>query len=44
MSRALGLIEVNGYLAAVEAADSALKAAGVTLIGLEKVNAAITVV
>lgn len=44
MSKALGLIEVNGYLAAVEAADSALKAAGVTLIGLEKVNAAITVV
>lgn len=44
MSKALGLIEVNGYLAAVEAADSALKAAGVTLLGLEKVNAAITVV
>lgn len=44
MIRALGLIEVNGYLAAVEAADSALKAAGVTLLGLEKVNAAITVV
>lgn len=44
MSKALGLIEVNGYLAAVEAADSALKAADVTLIGLEVVKAAITVV
>ncbi len=44
MSKALGLIEVDGYLAAVEAADSALKAASVTLLGLEKVNSAITVV
>lgn len=44
MSKALGLIEVDGYLAAVEAADSALKAASVTLIGIETVKAAITVV
>ncbi|MGL5379450.1 BMC domain-containing protein [Clostridium sp.] len=39
---ALGLIEVNGYLAAIEAADAALKAANVKLIGLEIVNAGIT--
>lgn len=42
--KALGLIEVNGYLAAVEAADAALKAASVTLIGLEVVKAGITCV
>lgn len=40
--KALGLIEVNGYLAGIEAADAALKAASVTLIALEKVNAGIT--
>lgn len=39
---ALGLIEVDGYLAAVEAADAALKAANVRLLRLEKVNAGIT--
>lgn len=44
MSKAMGMIEVTGYVAAVEAADSALKAANVTLIGLEKVNAGITTV
>lgn len=44
MSKALGLIEVDGYLAAVEAADSALKAASVTFLGIETVKAAITVV
>lgn len=42
--KALGLIEVSGYLAAVEAADAALKAANVTLLGLEKVKAGITTV
>lgn len=40
----LGLIEVNGYLAAIEAADSALKAANVSLISIEKVKAAICTV
>ncbi len=44
MSKAIGLVEVNGYVAAVEAADSALKTANVTLIGLEKVKAGITTV
>ncbi|MGL5085370.1 MAG: BMC domain-containing protein [Clostridium sp.] len=40
--KALGMIEVDGYLAGVTAADAALKAANVTLIALEKVNAGIT--
>lgn len=40
----LGLIEVNGYLAAIGAADSALKAANVSLISIEKVKAAICTV
>ena len=44
MSKALGLVEVNGYLAAIEAADAALKAAKVTLIGLEKVKSGITTI
>lgn len=35
---ALGLIEVYGYLGAIEAADSALKSANVNLIGCEKVK------
>lgn len=33
--RALGLIEVKGYLGAIEAADIALKSANVSLIGCE---------
>lgn len=40
--KALGMIEVDGYIAGVAAADAALKAANVTLIALEKVNAGIT--
>lgn len=44
MSKAIGLIEVTGYVAAVEAADSAVKAANVTLIGIEKVKAGISTV
>ncbi|MEG0307670.1 MAG: BMC domain-containing protein [Clostridium sp.] len=44
MSKSLGLVEVRGYVAAVEAADSALKAANVTLIGLEKIKGGITTI
>ena len=44
MIRALGLIEVNGYVVAVEAADAALKAASVTLLGIEKVTGGIVTV
>lgn len=40
--KALGMIEVDGYVAGITAADAALKAANVTLIALEKVNAGIT--
>lgn len=44
MSNALGLIEVSGYVAAIGAADAALKAANVNLVDLEKVKAGITTV
>lgn len=44
MSKALGLVEVTGYLAAIDAADTALKAAKVTLVGLEKVKSGITTI
>lgn len=42
--KALGLIEVIGYLGAIEAADSALKAANVELIGCEKIKGGIVTV
>lgn len=42
--QALGLIEVIGLVPAVEGADSALKAANVTLVGLSKVGADIVTV
>lgn len=41
---ALGLIEVYGYLGAIQAADSALKAANVSLIGCEKVKGGLVTV
>lgn len=41
---ALGLIEVNGYLGAIEAADAALKAANVNLIGCEIVRGGLVTV
>ena len=44
MLNALGLIEVIGYVGAIEAADVALKAANVKFIGLEKVGANIVTV
>jgi microcompartment protein CcmL/EutN len=42
--RALGLIEVYGYLGAIEAADTALKAANVNLIGCEIVKGGLVTV
>ena len=42
--KALGLIEVNGFVGAIEAADSALKAADVKLLGVEKISAGLTTV
>ncbi|WP_410514581.1 BMC domain-containing protein [Paenibacillus sp. BR2-3] len=44
ITNALGLIEVNGYPAALEAADTCLKSSNVTLIGYEKVQAGLVVV
>ncbi|MGV8981831.1 BMC domain-containing protein [Clostridium sp.] len=41
---ALGLIEVYGYLGAIEAADTALKAANVKLIGCEIVRGGLVTV
>lgn len=42
--KALGLIEVDGYLTAIIASDASLKAANVTLIGIEKVKSGISCV
>lgn len=44
MYKSLGLIEVKGLLGAIEAADSALKAANVNLVGWEKVKGGIVTV
>ena len=44
MGKALGLIEFIGYVPAICAADTALKAASVDLIGLEKVTGGIVTV
>lgn len=41
MGKALGLIEFIGYVPAICAADTALKAASVDLIGIEKVTGGI---
>ncbi len=38
MNQALGLIEVIGYVAAIEAADAAVKAANIELLGVDKVT------
>lgn len=43
-TKALGLIEVYGYLAAVEALDSAVKAANVSLLRVEKVKGGLVTV
>lgn len=42
--RALGLIEVKGYLGAVVAADAALKAANVSLLNIEKIRSGLNTV
>ncbi|MGL4344065.1 MAG: BMC domain-containing protein [Cellulosilyticaceae bacterium] len=44
MDNALGLVEVIGFVAAVEAADAALKAANVRLMGVTKVDGGIMTV
>ena len=42
--QALGMIEVYGYLTAVEALDSALKAANVSRLGVEKIRGGLVTV
>ncbi|GEA14218.1 MAG: hypothetical protein PWR22_1779 [Moorella sp. (in: firmicutes)] len=41
---ALGLIETKGLVAAIEAADAMLKAAGVELAGMEKIGSGLVTV
>ncbi|WP_436376732.1 BMC domain-containing protein [Cytobacillus sp. BC1816] len=44
MARALGMIETRGLIGSIEAADAMLKAADVTLLKQEKVDAALVTV
>lgn len=44
MARALGMIETRGLVGSIEAADTMLKSADVTLIRQEKVDAALVTV
>ncbi|MDF2539245.1 MAG: Carbon dioxide concentrating mechanism/carboxysome shell protein [Herbinix sp.] len=41
---ALGMVETRGLVAAIEAADSMLKAANVTLVGTEKIGSGLVTV
>ncbi|OPA75336.1 hypothetical protein BVG16_22360 [Paenibacillus selenitireducens] len=43
-NKALGLVEVKGYLGAIAAADAALKTASVTCVGLEIINGGLVTV
>jgi len=44
MSKALGLVETKGLIAAIEAADAMAKAANVRLVGKEKITAALVTI
>ena len=44
MKQALGMIETNGFIAAMEAADAALKAASVQMAGWQKVGSGLVAV
>ncbi|WP_066288617.1 BMC domain-containing protein [Bacillus sp. FJAT-29937] len=44
MGRALGMIETRGLIGSIEAADAMLKAADVTLVKQEKIDAALVTV
>ena len=44
MKSALGLIETRGLVGCIEAADSMLKAANVTLVGIEKIGGGLVTV
>ncbi len=44
LSKALGMIETRGLIASIEAADAMLKAADVTLLRQDKVDAALVTI
>lgn len=44
MGEALGLIETQGLVGAIEAADAMVKAASVTLVGYEKIGSGLVTV
>jgi ethanolamine utilization protein EutM len=44
MNDALGMIETKGLVAAIEAADTMVKAANVTIIGYEKIGSGLVTV
>ena len=44
MCEALGMVETNGLVAAIEAADAMVKAANVTLTGYEKIGSGLVTV
>jgi microcompartment protein CcmL/EutN len=44
MNQSLGLIETRGLTAAIEAADTMLKAANVTIVGTEKIGSGLVTV
>ncbi|WP_240376776.1 BMC domain-containing protein [Bacillus piscicola] len=44
MSKALGMIETRGLIASIEAADAMVKAADVSLVNQEKVDAALVTI
>ena len=44
ITNALGMVETKGLVGAIEAADAMVKAANVTLIGKEQINAELVTV
>jgi ethanolamine utilization protein EutM len=44
MNEALGMVETKGLVAAIEAADSMVKSANVSLIGYEKIGSGLVTV
>ena len=44
MQEALGMVETKGFVAAVEAADAMVKAANVSLVGMEKIGSGLVTV
>jgi ethanolamine utilization protein EutM len=44
LGQALGMVEVRGFVAAVEAADAMVKAAAVELVGVQRIDPALCTV